>query len=221
MIQSAFVLHRAREFLGSSCDLQLRVLSRACNESMLEIPLVTAKVEDYLSSSVPLFLWASGRMGMPISEGIYAKAASRGHLALLRHFRAVGALPWTEEISIAASGAGRLEVLQWLRAQDPPCPWDTEVCAIAAHSGRLEVLQWLRAQDPPCPWDTVVCSYAAASGHLDVLQWLRAQDPPCPWDSKVCSSAAYEGCLEVLQWLRAQDPPCPWDEVVCINGSKV
>jgi hypothetical protein len=131
MIQTAFVLHWAREFLGSSCDLQLRVLSRACNESMQQIPLVAAKVEGYLSS-VPLFLWARDGMGMPISEGIYEEAASRGHLALLQHFRATAALPWIREISIAACKGGHLEVLQWLRAQDPPCPWDAGVCKYAA-----------------------------------------------------------------------------------------
>jgi hypothetical protein len=222
MIQTAFVLHRAREFLGSSCDLQLRVLSRACNESMQEIPLVTAKVEDYLSS-VPLFLWARDGMGMPISEGIYKKAASRGHLALLQYFRATAALPWTEGISFAASWGGRLEVLQWLRAQDPPCPWSKRTCVKAANNVRLEVLQWLRAQDPPCPWDARVCKVAADRGHLEALQWLRAQDPPCPWDAQACSHAANRGHLEVLQWLRAQDPPCPkWRSKLCaIFGPKI
>jgi hypothetical protein len=54
MIHSAFDLQRAREFLGSSCDLQLRVLSRTCSEFMQEIPLEESKPEDYLSS-VALF----------------------------------------------------------------------------------------------------------------------------------------------------------------------
>eukprot|EP00601_Ochromonadales_sp_CCMP2298_P009821 CAMPEP_0173249766 /NCGR_PEP_ID=MMETSP1142-20121109/19199_1 /TAXON_ID=483371 /ORGANISM="non described non described, Strain CCMP2298" /LENGTH=74 /DNA_ID=CAMNT_0014182425 /DNA_START=25 /DNA_END=246 /DNA_ORIENTATION=+ len=74
MIHSAFVLHRARGFLGSSCDLHFRLLSRACSEAMQEIPLVKSKVEDYLSS-VALFDWANSCMGMPMREGIYGMAA--------------------------------------------------------------------------------------------------------------------------------------------------
>jgi hypothetical protein len=77
MIHAAFVLllRRTREFLGSSCALQLRVLSRACNEEMQEVPLVTSQIEDYLSS-VALFEWARDHMGMPVFEGIYEVAAS-------------------------------------------------------------------------------------------------------------------------------------------------
>jgi len=46
-----------------------------------------------------------------------------------------------------AAQNGHLEVLQWLRAQDPPCPWDSSVCSSAAHKGQLEVLQWARARE--------------------------------------------------------------------------
>ncbi|KAJ1393039.1 hypothetical protein B484DRAFT_408323 [Ochromonadaceae sp. CCMP2298] len=70
MIHSVFVLQRAREFLGSSCDLQLRVLSRACSEFMQEIPLEESKPEDYLSF-VALYEWATDHMRMPMPEGIY------------------------------------------------------------------------------------------------------------------------------------------------------
>ena len=46
------------------------------------------------------------------------------------------------------------------------------VCRTIAKYGHLDVLQWARAQDPPCPWDAWVCSDAAENGHLDVLQWV-------------------------------------------------
>jgi hypothetical protein len=92
---------------------------------------------------------------------------------------------------------------------DSPYPFSSTVLNWTARGGHLEVLQWLRAQDPLCPWDSGSCSAAAAHGHLEVLQWLRAQDPPCPWDSDACIEAAVLSDLEVLQWLRAQDPPCP------------
>jgi hypothetical protein len=36
----------------------------------------------------------------------------------------------------------------------------------------MAVLQWARAQQPPCPWDWGACHAAAAGGHLHVLQWV-------------------------------------------------
>jgi hypothetical protein len=96
MIHSAFVLQRAREFLGSSCDLQLRVLSQACNEEMQEIPLEVSNPEDYLYS-VALFEWARDHMGMPMYEDIYEVAAYDGHLALLQYWKATEALPWEKK----------------------------------------------------------------------------------------------------------------------------
>ena len=76
-----------------------------------------------------------------------------------------------------AAGNGHLEVLQWLRAQDPPCPWNEWTCRSAAGNGHLEVLQWLRAQDPPCPWDTWVWREAAEN----VVTWLKTQNLPDDW----------------------------------------
>jgi hypothetical protein len=110
-----------------------------------------------------------------------------------------------------AAQAGHLAVLQWVRAQEPPCHWRVSTCRAAAEAGHLAVLQWARAQEPPCPWDASTCAAAAAGGHLAVLQWARAQDPPCPWDASTCEAAAAGGHLAVLQWARAQVPPCPWD----------
>ena len=54
-------------------------------------------------------------------------------------------------------------------------------CLSASGNGNLEILQWLRAQDPPGPWSEDCCGLAAKNGHLNILQWLRSQDPPCPW----------------------------------------
>jgi hypothetical protein len=42
--------------------------------------------------------------------------------------------------------------------------------------GHLQVLQWLRSQDPPCPWDKEECRLKAAiAGHLDIVQWIDSQ----------------------------------------------
>ena len=71
-------------------------------------------------------------------------------------------------------------MLQWARAQNPPCDWDAYLCMDAAENGHFDVLKWARAQNPPCDWDHLVCRYAAMNGHLYVLKWARAQNPPCP-----------------------------------------
>ena len=95
--------------------------------------------------------------------------------------------------------------------------WDATTFVAAAENGHLDVLKFLRSQDPPCPWSSTTCSGGACSaavrnGHFDVLKWLRSQDPPCPWGERTCSNAAFNGHLDVLKWLRSQDPPCPWGE---------
>ena len=54
----------------------------------------------------------------------------------------------------------------------------------------MDVLQFLRSQDPPCPWDEHTCFYAVREGHLEVLKWLRDQDPPCPWGRRYCKALA-------------------------------
>jgi hypothetical protein len=77
-------------------------------------------------------------------------------------------------------------------------------CMTAARGDHLELLQWMRAQEPPCPWNEDACIYAANGGHLEVLQWLRAQHPPCPWDIDFCLRVAVgESREEVVQWLRS------------------
>jgi hypothetical protein len=55
-------------------------------------------------------------------------------------------------------------------------------CRGAAKNGHLEVLKWLRSQDPPCPWDKWTCTWAAKNGDLEVLKWLRSRrvEKP-PW----------------------------------------
>jgi hypothetical protein len=45
-------------------------------------------------------------------------------------------------------------------------PWDDNTCAYAAFNGHLQLLQWSRAQDPPCPWDEGTCKTTPFSLHL-------------------------------------------------------
>jgi hypothetical protein len=111
------------------------------------------------------------------------------------------------DLCTEAASVGRIDVLEWLQSQNPPCPWNEWTCTYAAEYGHLDLLEWLRSQDPPCPWDIWTCAYAAKYGHLDVLVWLRSQDPPCPWDEYACKYAAQNGHLDVLEWARANGCP--------------
>ncbi len=52
-------------------------------------------------------------------------------------------------------------------------------CSYAAKNGHMQVLQWVRAQSPPCDWHTNACTYAAQSGHLELegcYQICQTQD---------------------------------------------
>jgi hypothetical protein len=87
------------------------------------------------------------------------------------------------------------------------------ICAWAAYEGQLEVLMWMREQEPPCAWNAVTCGWAAFGGQLEVMEWMRGQEPPCSWNATTCAWAALGGQLEMLKWLRAQSPPCLWDDI--------
>ena len=65
-----------------------------------------------------------------------------------------------------------MEILKWLRSQDPPCPWDEHTCTLAAEGGHLEVLKWLRREG--CPWDMSTWRLAAQS----TREWLQENGYP-------------------------------------------
>jgi hypothetical protein len=115
------------------------------------------------SSRVELVKWALGA-GMDIHASACV-AALHGHLHVLQYLYFSRQYRHAQLCLHAAEG-GHLEVLQWLRSQDPPCDWSAEVCACAAADGHLEVLQWLRSQDPPCDWSERACAFDANDGHL-------------------------------------------------------
>ena len=81
---------------------------------------------------------------------------------------------------------GKLQVLQWLRAEG--CPWNYVTCHHAAESGNLELVQWLRGEG--CPWDDMgwTCSNAVEKGHVEVLRWARENG--CPWTAATRDEAA-------------------------------
>ena len=118
---------------------------------------------------------------------------------MVKWLRAKG-YPWGKVTSNWAAEGGQLEVLQWMRGQDPPCPWGSGVCHFAAGNGHLEVLRWARSQG--CPWNEGVPCVAAKCGQLKVLKWLIKEG--CPYDKSKCREAAARGgecARKVLEWL--------------------
>lgn len=96
-----------------------------------------------------------------------------------------------------------LELLQWLN-ENKICPFQVWTFEAAAEKGYVEVLKWLRSQDPPCPWSERTCELAAQYGQTEVLKWVQLQDPHW-MDEYVWDAAYRGGHSNVLQWLYAQD----------------
>lgn len=96
-------------------------------------------------------------------------AAVRGDIATLELARGAGCKLEDVWLCNMAALNGRLDVIKWLRAQDPPCPWEGRTCLYAASNGYLEALQWMVAAG--CPWDSVACRRSARSNE-SVVAWI-------------------------------------------------
>jgi hypothetical protein len=139
-----------RGFLGTSCDPQLRLVSKDCNAVMQKWARKRLQVQEYLSSAA-LFTWAANELRMPVGKDICEEAAREGHLALLQCFQAryFEMLPrYFQATPLSILIESLLIPRQWL---DIKFRWDYKICQRAARGGHLHVLRWLRAQDPPCP----------------------------------------------------------------------
>ena len=100
-------------------------------------------------STVGLLKWA-------LAEGGYQRSSDADDDTLMRH----------------AARLGQVDVMVFLRQQDPPSAWSSDVCCEASHGGHLSALQWLRSQNPPCPWDYRVVNVDLR--HVDTLLWLKS-----------------------------------------------
>ena len=122
---------------------------------------------------------------------LFDEAARRGYVHIFTdHATGEYKRLWNAQTFTAAAIGGNIDLLKWLRSQDPTCPWSEWTCSCTARYGHLDVLKWLRSQDPPCPWSRQTCAYAAQEGHLDVLKWLI--DNGCPYDVNWGGRSAYE-----------------------------
>ncbi len=133
------------------------------------------KAKPYVTSLSRL-CWAISALQMPLKDSTYYAAIENGTVAVvswLRNNMIEVEFRWDCNVSAAAAKYDNLSILQWTRAQNPPCPWNKDVCSEAARNGHLAVLQWARAQNPPCLWDVQVCLDFARDS--DVHDWIRSQ----------------------------------------------
>jgi hypothetical protein len=63
---------------------------------------------------------------------------------------------WKKILMKNAIKKGQIDLLKWMRSQNPPYPFIEKACRIAAKSKQLETLKWLRNPDvipeEPCSW---------------------------------------------------------------------
>jgi hypothetical protein len=125
-------------------------------------------------------------------------AAVNGHLAVLHWAYFNGGL-FSESIAYLTAGAGKVEVVQWLR--EVGCIWDWyHMMSHAVAAGHLEMLQWLVRQGGN-HMDEYTMALAIQRGHLAVIRWMDTMG--IEWDPMVASIyAAYGGHLDLLKWVR-------------------
>ena len=147
----------------------------------------------------------SARVKGAVSEGYLLNyAAFQGSGEVLSWLMEEKDWELNEDTGWWAGMGGSVEVLEYVRGTG--YEFYERACDGAALAGLLEVLKWLRDQDPPCPWDKDTCAYAAKGGHLDVLKWARSQDPPCPWSRSDCiAEAKRNGHLHIVTWIDQQE----------------
>ena len=83
---------------------------------------------------------------------------------------------------------------------------------LAAIIGDLDLIKWLRSQDPPCEWSKKACTAAAWANRWDLLRHLLSMGCPidkegmfgvaaCDPDQD-CLPDSWDGKFEILKWLQ-------------------
>ena len=116
------VFDRILNYVGDGNELALAL---TCKTSM-ELILAAKRQERLPAQSVSYFMKHSDAL----------RNYARDNLSIMDR------LPETRFLSIMnwASRSHRIEVIKWLRSQNPTCPWSSSTAAMAAQAGDLKIL---------------------------------------------------------------------------------
>ncbi len=124
-----------------------------------------------LHGNKELLIWICSVAGIKnYTKPIVEEAVKGGHLALVRWLIEEKDTPCDKLIRDAAS-SGNVELLKYIMTK-PKNSLSANVMLRAAQAGSMEVIEFLRAQSPPCAWDPLVTGAAAQRGDMRMLQWL-------------------------------------------------
>ncbi|KDO32239.1 hypothetical protein SPRG_02717 [Saprolegnia parasitica CBS 223.65] len=136
------------------------------------------------------------------SNGVWAKAATRGLVAILERLP----LPEDKEVVAAAAANGHLDVLRFLTSRTIVSLSGAARAAVASH--RADVLDFLLSQDPTVdvafsstnPVFLMCLLTAAKQGRRSILEILFERNAFTPTRA-IVDAAASSGSVELVTWL--------------------
>lgn len=167
---------------GSLALVQSLVLDRRFSFAGSDLAITSAAEKGHLH----IVEWLHAQ-GATYDYPAFCRAAKNGHLPMLEWLRAHHTeqqMDWRQcNVTLSAIESGKLEVLQWARANG--CPWaNWRSMSLAAEKGHLDMIRWARngqrLRSQVCPWGECtlkwwVRNYGASN---DTYACLRENDCP-------------------------------------------
>ena len=143
------------------CEWDEGTIKTAAGQGNLEM------VKYCVANKCPLNLWAC------------ARAASGGHLEILKYLREEVKAPWDSETAICAALNGHLHIFEYLveRKFDK---YDAWACECAAEKGHLDCLKYLH-ETAKAPWSSWAVRDARKNKHPECVQYLLDNNCPLPY----------------------------------------
>lgn len=134
----------------------------------------------------------------------------------------VGLIAEHQRIASAAAAMGRLDVLNWLKEEEPDLiaklkEWKNEPFNLASTYDQLDTLEWFKEQATPDELRNMIraedytgFTYAAIKGHLGILDWYKKQMPDELMDMirvknyRSFYHSAQRDCLNSLNWFKEE-----------------
>lgn len=138
------------------------------------------------------------------------------------------------EFTTIAAEVGSMNVLEWLRKQNPPAPWDGDAYWYVFHNipyreteenvdRRIEMLDLLKTlqapdrRDPSCFRDATRCEYG-----YKYVKWMRENGYEWPRNVDICKNVIDHDLdgINFLKEIRGMEPPAPWSTETCRTAAK-